>query len=187
MKIVRNSLFALFALACLATVAAANPLSYNIDLTLSNGATFTGVVDFNSTLTAVTSLTGTLTDYQDGTLGFVGSGKDTLSLVGDGIKLGPTLDEVTAGDAPWQVGTKKHPHTEDNLLTLDFNLTNPNDITLIDIPLLTGVDFQFGGDIVARDSTLTPTPEPGSILLLGSGLAGLALLLRKKMAASNNW
>jgi hypothetical protein len=189
MKIVRNSIFALVALAALATAAKADPTTYYLDLTLSNGATFKGTVDFNSSLTEVTSLTGTLSDYVDGKLGFNGSGTDSLSLVGDGIKIGPTLDGVSAGDASWQVniGTKKHPHyiTEENLLTLYFNLSNPEDITLIDIPFLSGVDYQYSGDIVASESTMTPTPEPGSILLLGSGLAGLALVLRKKMALNN--
>lgn len=159
-----------------AVSAKADTLAYNVDLTFANGATFTGVVDFNTRLNAVTSLTGTLYGYQDGTLGFhKGSGPDVLHLVFGGVDLFGTVDGVVAGDTPW----RKHGIPEENLLTLDFDVQNPNDITLIDIPYLTGLGCAKGN---ITSDTISPTPEPGSILLLGTGLAGLALLLRRKMA-----
>jgi PEP-CTERM motif len=165
-----------------ATSAKAGTIAYNVDLTFANGSTFIGVVDFNSSLTEVTSLTGTLSDFQPGTLGYEGSGSDVLHLVFGGFDLFGTVDEVVAGDNPWivTVGTGKHKHTiiEENLLALDFDVSNPTDITLIDIPYFTGLGGA-GGNIVSED--LTPTPEPGSIVLLGSGLAVLAFLLRRKM------
>jgi hypothetical protein len=189
MKSLRNSVVALFCFAGLATAAMASPVtSYDINLTFVNGATFTGVVDFNSSLTQITSLTGTLKDYQDGTLGYDKLGTtDTLSLTGGGLRIGPTLDNVTVGDSPWtaNIGSKKSPIdvAEENVLTLDFNLSNPNDISMFDVVLQTGVDHQLSGDIVSSESDLiavTATPEPGSYLLLGTGLAALAFFVRRK-------
>lgn len=44
---------------------------------------------------------------------------------------------------------------------------------------------EYWNGITVGDVAATPTPEPGSIFLLGSGLAGLALLMRKKMSINN--
>jgi hypothetical protein len=91
------------------------------------------------------------------------------------------------GDSPWtaNIGSKKSPIdvAEENVLTLDFNLSNPNDISMFDVVLQTGVDHQLSGDIVSSESDLiavTATPEPGSYLLLGTGLAALAFFVRRK-------
>ena len=41
---------------------------------------------------------------------------------------------------------------------------------------------QFGGDSLAIGTvTFYPTPEPGSLLLLGSGVLGLAGVIRRKL------
>jgi hypothetical protein len=60
-------------------------------------------------------------------------------------------------------------------------VTAPGGITSVDItiPGTTGLDladFSYG----TEDAS---TPEPSSFLLLGSGLAGLAFMLRRKIKA----
>ncbi|MGD0909753.1 MAG: PEP-CTERM sorting domain-containing protein [Candidatus Acidiferrales bacterium] len=180
-KTLRGFATVLIVLAALAfaTSAKADTLAYNVDLTFANGAQFIGVVDFNTKLNEVTSLTGNLLGYDPKRLGFQGSGSDPLHLVFGGVDLFGTVDGVVAGDTPWNVKVHGHEVTEQNLLTLDFDVQNPNHISLIDIPYLTGLGGAEGD--IAKDA-ISPTPEPGSILLLGTGLAGLALLLRRKMA-----
>jgi hypothetical protein len=58
--------------------------------------------------------------------------------------------------------------------------------TLGSTNVLTFVDWQSGGSAEGLDfqGTLTPVPEPGSLLLLGSGLASLAGFLYRKAKAT---
>jgi hypothetical protein len=52
-----------------------------VDLTFLSGATFTGWVTFASDYSSVTAVTGTLTGYQYGTSGYVGSGSESIEWV----------------------------------------------------------------------------------------------------------
>ena len=45
----------------------------------------------------------------------------------------------------------------------------------------TAGEYAADGDIAYLSTTITPTPEPGSIILLGSGLLGLAGVVRRKL------
>jgi hypothetical protein len=61
-----------------------------------------------------------------------------------------------------------------------------NGVTLGSFNTLTIVDWQSGGSAEGLDfaGTLTATPEPGSLLLLGSGLASLAGFIYRRAKAS---
>jgi hypothetical protein len=168
---------------------------YNLDLTFKNGAIFTGTVTFNSGFTSVTSIDGVLTGYELGTLGFTNNltDTDTIDVVSyGGLRTGNNLNLVTFEDAGWDVAEKVGKHTfevpEDNWFTLNFDLANPFGITLITTGIvgnLSGIDGDLIGPHPAtpdnQDSTITPAPEPRSIFLLGYGLVGLAVMVRRKI------
>ena len=85
-----------------------------------------------------------------------------LSLDGSGNVLGASsLSDTAADNVTFSVGTSGLYNFE--LLYQEVN----------------GPPAELSGNI----GTITPTPEPGSIFLLGSGLLGLAGLVRRKLTA----
>lgn len=75
---------------------------------------------------------------------------------------GTSFTQFSAGFAPFMVMTGFHP----GINTLDFLVNNGGGPTALRVEM-TG--------------TATPTPEPGSLILLGTGLAGLAGGIRRKL------
>lgn len=51
------------------------------------------------------------------------------------------------------------------------------------LTVLTGQQFSGSTGLASGDTTISTTPEPGSLTLMGSGLVGLAGLLRRKLKA----
>ena len=160
-----------------------------IDWTLANGAVLSGTLTFsNSSLTTLTAVDATLTDYEFGTKGFVGTGSDLMDTVvisGLGASTGRSY-EVSDGNS-------SHPLKE-NTFSFDLNISNPNDPMIVTgndilgVPR-TGADVAFDaitpkqqGQSNERTGSPAFTPEPNSFLLLGSGLMGLAGLVRRKIS-----
>jgi hypothetical protein len=182
----------------------------NVDLTLQNGSVFSGTLTFsNSSLRDLVAVNGTLTGYLDKTLGqSPDSANPNFSDIDDidevvkgtGLLSGLGYDDLEVGDTPWQVqtGTTRRGQpiytTEQNVITLVLDISNPSDPTLIEsykilgiIPVnnVSGIDLSSGSpvasDFVENYGDALTTPEPSAFMLLGSGLLGLAGMVRRRI------
>lgn len=172
----------------------ANPTSVvqaisDLDFTLSNGAT-TGMLSSSSGTEIAIASGGTAT---------LGSAVSTGWVLNNAVSGGLQLDVLGTPEAPAHLivgpsgaggvytdangsiaGNKPHNPFLDQTATFVVDVSGVTDTTTI-----TGVSFSFGttaGANVVVGTPFMPTPEPASLMLLGSGLLGLPLLRRRAKA-----
>ena len=150
----------------------------DVNLTFASGATFTGTVDFANDSSSITRVNGILTGYEYGISGYTGVGSDSINwvwgLCGNCSGLsGDQFGNLLMDGIPFGDGFGDY----SNFIAFTYDYTNAPSLVL-DTAGNIGVDVDFQDFLVS--GSVTPTPEPGPILLLGSGLLGMAVLVRRK-------
>jgi hypothetical protein len=161
-----------------AATAKADPVEY-VQLTFASGAHFSGDVTFAPGYTSVEGVTGTLTGYQYGTNGFIGSGSETIDWAwypGANYASGNDIFGAFLVDGPPGDYTYGAPgYTNWIAFTYDYS----------GAPSLVFSGAGYGNEIDYNDplvsGSITATPEPNTLLLLASGLVGLAFTMRRKI------
>lgn len=146
--------------------------SLNSDLvqtfTLDDGESFT--FDFIDFSTSVEGIAGG--DYTvAATLGFATPDEADVTASGSGV-WGSAFGVVSGGTLNWVDMPTTFSLLDGNILTVAFD---------DGITLGIGTTTTVHATVTNNGGAPAPVPEPGTLLLLGSGLAGLALYRRKRM------
>lgn len=148
------------------------------DFTFESGAQFTGQISFLDDLSAVASVAGTLTGYQEGINGYTGIGSTIIDWVWfGGLDFNPS---------PTQVATFLMDGVDinqySNWISFAYDLSAAPDLLLA--PGGTGFGFAINVDYndVMVEGSLSSVPIPPSMLLLLSGLAGIGMMARSRKA-----
>jgi hypothetical protein len=186
-----------FMLALLLSAPAKADNTEYVNLNFQSGATFVGALNFNSDYSQITGVSGTLTDYMSAPwdpnapityggpggayLNFQSGSSDWFSWIyepgtnnaTDSANFGTYLMDGT-GEADYL-----------NLIAFTYVVSGTPTLTLAlndndgNSANTSGVDVNYDDPLVS--GSITPTPEPSSFLLLGSGLVGLAGLVCRKI------
>lgn len=148
-----------------------------VTVTLTDGATFFANTGSGQHPAFAFNLSG------DPTVTINGFNTSDWTLGGSVITGGPSL-----GTFDYSLDLTS-PGTSGKLSSLTFDVTGSSPITYADFTV-SNDDYYFVADILGSDGGTglsgisTPghlTPEPSSLLLLGTGIVGIAFLLRKRM------
>jgi len=189
MKLPKIVCLALLSAFGLSIVAKADSLTWNFTYTGNDGVIAKGTVTGSQSVTTPWAflLTG-------GTINISGApdcntcGSSPVSLDGPGTLVADVNEVLYVGGSTSLSG-------QDNLLFYPADPAIDNDGWLFQLNSGSGVSLwgegageyaMFGGDSTFQDDgtlTITPTPEPGSFLLFGTGLLGLGCVLFAKRHA----
>jgi hypothetical protein len=184
MKHVPLALLALAAALVIAPTAMANSLTYDFSFssTTSNATQFidgSGVLTVDSTTNAITGITGTITDTIDGLTvpinGLIAEPSDTFTFLGATYTFDDMLIDGVLGSSSDDEGVY-------------FDIDGDGDTVLLSSDVV-HIFFPASGSnsagedtrsVVAESENIVDTPEPGPLVLQGTGYLGLAILLYRK-------
>jgi hypothetical protein len=169
----------------------------NAGMTLS-GTSLTSVVNYDGLPTITGNDLGSLTfttgalisgNLQTGAV-FAGGGSFQIATNGtQGLPDGVIFNGIFSGDVTWQLFTLSNG-------TKEYTLTGPisgvlvegnQNIAVVGLTVQLTVSVSKGSQtlvsimLASGNTNLTPVPEPGTLGLLGTGLLGIAALVRQRL------
>lgn len=154
-------------------------------LALVNGLNGGGLIT-GTNLGSVTFTTGALMAGGSLQMGgsFAGGGSFTITGSGSGVPSGTLFTGTFDGPVTWTLATLSngtHSYTLSGTVTGMSGSGFPTVGSTVQLTINTGKGFFNGTTTISSGDTNIVVPEPGSLGLLGTGLIGLAGVVRRKL------